>query len=71
MFARALALAAVLFAVLALVAGYARSAIFDSDQFANRATAALRDDSVRTVASERITDEVVLRQEGDLVAARP
>ena len=33
---------------LALVAGYARRAVVDSDQFANRATAALRDDSVRS-----------------------
>ena len=31
----------------ALLAGYARIALVGSDQFANRATAALRDDSVR------------------------
>src|SRR4051812_3729343 len=57
--------------LLALVAGYARRAVVDSDQFANRATAALRDDSVRTLIADRITDQVVLKQEADLVAARP
>lgn len=57
--------------VLALVAGYARRAVVDSDQFANRATAALRDDSVRVRVAERITDEVVLENEADLVTARP
>lgn len=58
-------------AVLALVTGYARSSIFDSDQFANRAVAAVQDESVRFIAAERITDDVVLKQKGDLVAARP
>ena len=49
--------------VLALVAGYVRRAAVDSDQFANRATAALRDDSVRSLIAEKVTDEVVLKQE--------
>jgi hypothetical protein len=57
--------------LLALVAAYARQATVDSDQFANRATAALRDDSVRTLIAEKITDEVVLKNEADLLAARP
>ena len=57
--------------VAALVAGYGWRAAVDSDQFANRATAALRDDSVRTVIAERITDDVVLAREADLIAARP
>ncbi len=43
----------------------------DSDQFANRATAALRDDSVRSLAAQKITDDVVLKKEADLIAARP
>ena len=43
-----------------VVAGYARLAALDSDQFANRATAALRDDSVRALIAQRITDDVVL-----------
>jgi hypothetical protein len=55
----------------ALLAGYARRAAFDADQFANRATSALEDDSVRGLIAERITDDVVLRAEADLVAARP
>ncbi|HEU0024241.1 MAG TPA: hypothetical protein VFQ12_06400 [Thermoleophilaceae bacterium] len=57
--------------VLALVAGYARRAAVGSDQFANRATAALRDDSVRSLIAERITDDVVLAKKADLLAARP
>ena len=39
----------------ALVAGYGWRAAVDSDQFANRATAALRDDSVRSVIAELVT----------------
>ena len=69
--ARGLVLAASAALVLALVAGYTRRAAVDSDQFANRATAALRDDSVRSLVAERITDDVVLKNESDLIAARP
>jgi hypothetical protein len=69
--ARALMVAASITALLALVAGYARVAVIDSDQFANRATAALEDDSVKSLVAERVTDGVVLRQEADLLAARP
>jgi hypothetical protein len=69
--ARALVVAASAVIVLALVAGYTRQAAVDSDQFANRATAALRDDSVRTLVAERITDDVVLRNAADLITARP
>jgi hypothetical protein len=43
----------------------------DSDQFANRAAAALRSDAVRTLIAERITDQVVLKNQEDLLAARP
>ena len=46
-------------------------AAVDSDQFANRATEALRDDSARSLIAEKITDEVVLKNEDDLIAARP
>ena len=69
--ARVLVVLAAVLMVLALVAGYARRTIVDSDQFANRATAALRDESVRTVIAERVTDEVVLQRQADLLAARP
>ena len=68
---RALVLLASLAIVLALVAAYARQAAVDSDQFANRATAAVRDDSVRSLIAQKITDEVVLKNEADLIAARP
>jgi hypothetical protein len=68
---RALVVIASCLLVLALVAGYARRAVVDSDQFANRATDALRDDSVRGLIATRITDEVVLKREEDLIAARP
>jgi hypothetical protein len=67
----ALVLAATAVIVLALIAGYVRRAAVDSDQFANRATAALRDDSVRELVAERITDDVVLENAADLISARP
>jgi hypothetical protein len=57
--------------VLALVAGYTRRAVVDSDQFANRATVALQDESVRTLIAERVTDQVVLKHRSELTAARP
>jgi hypothetical protein len=57
--------------VLALVAGYARRTVVDSDQFANRATAALNDDNVKSLVADKITDDVVLKNQRDLLAARP
>jgi hypothetical protein len=68
---RALVVLASCLLLLALVAGYARRTVLDSDQFANRATAALRDDSVRGLIATRITDEVILVREEDLLPARP
>jgi hypothetical protein len=56
---------------LAVLAGYADRALFNSDQFADRATDALRDDRVRSVVAEGITDDLVLNAEADLIAARP
>ena len=69
--ARVLVVLASLALLLALVAAYARQATVNSDQFANRATAALTDDSVRSLIAQKITDEVVLKNEADLIAARP
>ncbi|HVW18245.1 MAG TPA: hypothetical protein VHB30_08340, partial [Solirubrobacteraceae bacterium] len=69
--AAALAVLASVAIVLALVVGYAKRAAVDSDQFANRATVALRSESVRTLIAQRITDQVVLENESDLIAARP
>ena len=69
--ARSLVVVASVVLLLALVAGYFRLAAVDSDQFANRATAALRDDSVHSLVAEKITDDVVLEKQRDLLAARP
>jgi len=71
MAARTLVVLASLAIMLALVAAYARQATVDSDQFANRATEALRDESVSSLVAQKITDEVVLKNEADLLAARP
>jgi len=68
---RALVIAASVAMLLALLAGYARVALVDSDQFANRASSVLRDDAARGAIADRITDEVVLKNEADLIAARP
>jgi hypothetical protein len=69
--ARVLVVMASVAVLLALVAVYVRIAAVDSDQFANRATAALRDDSVRALIAARITDDVVLKRQSNLLAARP
>jgi MFS family permease len=53
------------------VAAYAGRALFDSDQFTDRATAALQDPSVRELVADRVTDELVLPTQPDLLAARP
>src|SRR3712207_3068801 len=57
--------------LLAVMVGYAGRAAVDSEQFANRATEALRDESVRSLIAEQITDQLVLSQQSDLLAARP
>ncbi len=57
--------------VAATVTSYAWLALFDADRFVDRATAALQDPSVRTAIADRVTDDLVLRQEPDLLAARP
>ena len=69
--ARTLVVLASVSIVLALVVGYVRHAAVNSDQFANRATVALQDDSVNSLVAEKITDEVVLKNQEDLLAARP
>ena len=68
---RALVVLASIAVMLALVAAYARQAAVNSDQFANRATVALHDDSVRSLIAQKVTDELVLKNEADLIAARP
>ena len=68
---RALTVLACVAAALALVTGYLWFAVAGSDQFANRATAALQADDVRSLVAERVTDEIVLARQADLLAARP
>src|SRR3954451_6131722 len=56
--------------VTATLTAYAWRAVFDSGQFARRATSALQDPSVRDAAAARVTDELV-RRHPNLLAARP
>ena len=53
------------------IGAYAWRALFDTEQFGNRATAALQDPDVRQAVGERVTDDLLLRAEPDLLAARP
>jgi hypothetical protein len=69
--ATALVVATSVLLVAATLTGYARRALFDSDQFADRSTSTLRDSSVRTLIGDEVTDRVVLRNQADLLAARP
>jgi hypothetical protein len=69
--ARVLVVLAAVALVLALVAWYARRAVVDTNQFANRATVALTNDNVKALIAEKITDDVVLKNQRDLLAARP
>ena len=57
--------------VVASIVGYAERAVFDPNQFADRAASTLSDPSVRTLVADKVTDDVVLRQQADLLAARP
>ena len=56
---------------LAVVVGYVKRAALDPDQFANRATVALRDQAVRDLIARDVTDKIVLHHHEDLLAARP
>jgi hypothetical protein len=55
----------------ALVTDYASRAFFDSNNFANRAAVALQDDAVRAEIGERVTDDLILNAERNLIGARP
>ncbi len=69
--ARGLVVLAAVLLVLGTLAGYVRHTLVNSDQFARRAADTLQDSSVRTLIAERVTDELVLKQQADLLAARP
>jgi hypothetical protein len=55
----------------AIVVGYATLALFDADQFADRTVAALDDEAVQEEIGIRVTDDLVLNAQADLVSARP
>ncbi len=55
---------------LAVVAGYTRAALFDSQNFGDRAVEAVRAEPVRTAIATAFADELI-RQEPQLVSARP
>jgi hypothetical protein len=57
--------------VLALVAGYVHDVAASPDQFADRATSALTAPPVRSLVAQRVTDDLVIRHAGELLAARP
>jgi uncharacterized membrane protein HdeD (DUF308 family) len=50
---------------------YARVAVLDSGEFADRAAASVKDASVRDLIANRVTDQLILRHQADLVGARP
>ena len=68
---RALVVLASVLLVLAVGTGYVRHVVASPDEVANRAVDALRDDRVRSLVAAKLTDEVVLANEADLLAARP
>jgi hypothetical protein len=53
------------------LAWYARVAVLHSGEFADRAAASVKDENVRDLLAERVTDQVILGNQADLVAARP
>lgn len=57
--------------LLAVLVGYGQHAFGNAGEFANRATDALRDESVRGVVAKRVTDQVVIQNRADLIALRP
>jgi hypothetical protein len=61
---------AALFSSAALLTAYVDDAIFDSDEFAERASAALENESVRAEVARRVTDDLVLESNADLVGFR-
>jgi hypothetical protein len=66
-----LVVAATVALVGAVLTGYASRALFDSDQLSNRATSALEDAAVREAIATKVTDDVVIAAERDLIGLRP
>jgi len=57
--------------IAAIIFAYARTTVLDSNQFADRATSTLDEAAVRDLVASKITDQVVLRANRNLVAVRP
>jgi hypothetical protein len=68
---RALVALASALLVAATLTAYAWRVLYDSGQFAARATATLADPRTRTVIGDRVTDELILPRRSELLAARP
>jgi hypothetical protein len=68
---RALVVLASVLLLAATVSGYAWRVLFDSDQFADRATATLQDERMRAVIADKVTDELIIPRRTELIAARP
>jgi hypothetical protein len=66
-----LAILAALALLGALATDYASRALFDSDNFANRAAVALEDEAVDAEVAQRVTDDLILESERNLIGARP
>ncbi len=57
--------------VAATLTAYAWRVLYDSNQFANRATATLEDPRTRAVIGDRVTDQLIVPRRTELLAARP
>ena len=68
---RALVVVTALLLAATTLAWYARAAVLDSNEFADRAAASVKDASVRDLLANRVTDQLILRHQEDLVSARP
>jgi len=66
-----LAILAAVALLFAAIAGYATDALFDSDEFAERAIVAIDDEAVSAEIATRVTDDLVLNAQQDLIGARP
>ena len=69
--ANVLAVLAAIVLLGAATTAFASRAFFDSGNFADRAASALDDEAVRAELGTRITDDLLLNAEPDLVAVRP
>ena len=50
---------------------WGRAVLFDADGFAERATAALENEDVRTVVADQLTDQIIAQSSAELITVRP